>query len=314
MKEVRKILALLPVLASCATPPGRGAPLRDFRGIIHCHSRFSHDSQGTYGEILAAAKAASVDFVIMTDHPPKGDRGAPLREGWRGIRDGVLFIQGAEYAGDNLLALGIREPAAGDTPGEKIASIRAQGGVAIVSHPEEVTDWASYLAADGMEIYNVHAAFKRKAKEPGFMIRAIKAARESPDTAFRLLQELDPAILAKWDEINETRRFVGIAGNDSHQNVRIGTLQLDPYERAFRFVSTHVLAAELSEGAILEGIRAGRCYVAFDGMGDPRSGTAEGAFVHRAGREWRVRRDGGEVPWVLLNSAVPGAALTPPER
>jgi hypothetical protein len=63
------------LLASCSgsppTPPVKA--LRDYRGIIHCHSKYSHDSQGTYEEILAAAKAAKVDFICMTDHPPSGD-------------------------------------------------------------------------------------------------------------------------------------------------------------------------------------------------------------------------------------------------
>src|SRR5258706_15709512 len=93
------------LLGVCPTPPAdpprpppvSARPQHDFRGIIHCHSKYSHDSKGTYEEILAAAKAAKVDFICMTDHPPKDDKGLPLREGWTGLHDGVLFIQGAEY-------------------------------------------------------------------------------------------------------------------------------------------------------------------------------------------------------------------------
>jgi hypothetical protein len=238
--------------------------LRDFRGIIHCHSKYSHDSKGTYEEILAAAKAAKVDFICITDHPPKDDAGLSLREGWSGLRDGVLFIQGHELAGKNLLAIGIKEPAGGETPKERIASIKAQGGVAIVSHPEEVTDWSLYEDADGMEIYNVHATFTRKSKDKTFPMKVMKAIKEDPERSFHLLQELDPAVLKKWDELNQKRRFVGIAGNDSHQNMSFFGLQLDPYPRAFRFVTTHVLAEELTQEAILDGIRKGRVAVAFE--------------------------------------------------
>ncbi len=302
------------LLASCAGPaPAAPRELRDFRGIIHCHSLYSHDSKGTYEEILAAAKAAKVDFVCITDHPPKGDPGLSLREGWKGLRDGVLFIQGHEMAGANLLAIGIREPVHGATPADRIQAIHAQGGVAIVSHPEEVKDWEPYLAADGMEIYNVHAAWKRKQADLGFYAQALKVLKEDPERVFSLLQEIDPAILAKWDEINRTRLFVGIAGNDAHQNVKIGAVQVDPYERAFRFVSTHVLAEELTEAAVLEALREGRCYVAFDLLGDPRDnmGSPEGAVSERevsAGSPRAVRHLRGS-PWTIVDR---GGRLTRP--
>jgi len=261
----------LPV--SCAAPGNepKARPLKDFRGIIHCHSLYSHDSKGTYEEILAAAKAAKVDFICITDHPPKGDAGLSLREGWKGLHDGVLFIQGHELAGANLLALGIREPIPSGPPPDRIAAIHRQGGVAIVSHPEEVKDWEPYLTADGMEVYNVHAAWKKHQGDLGFMAKALTMLKQDPERLFTLVQQLDPAVLAKWDEINKTRRFVGVAGNDAHQNVKIGTLQADPYERAFRFVTTHVFAEDLTQEAILHGVREGRCYVRFEivGPGSP---------------------------------------------
>jgi hypothetical protein len=130
-------------LAACQGSPEAGAPprkpLRDFRGIIHCHSLFSHDSKGTYEEILAAAKAAKIDFICMTDHPPKDDKGRPLREGWTGIHDGVLFIQGAEYS-DQILALGIKEPITARTGGNDQGDPRAGRRRDRLS-PELIEDW-----------------------------------------------------------------------------------------------------------------------------------------------------------------------------
>ena len=79
---MRFVPILLLLLAGCSQPPMQIPikPLRDYRGIIHCHSKYSHDSQGTYEEILAAAKAAKVDFICMTDHPPSGDKELPLQK------------------------------------------------------------------------------------------------------------------------------------------------------------------------------------------------------------------------------------------
>ncbi|HLY73027.1 MAG TPA: PHP domain-containing protein [Planctomycetota bacterium] len=267
--------------ASVPVPIIASPELRDFRGIIHCHSRYSHDSQGTYEEILAAAKAAKVDFICMTDHPPSGDKGRPLREGWTGIHDGVLFIQGAEYS-DQILGLGLRDPISGKDRRETIRAIHAQGGVAIACHPEEIDDWDAYAEADGMEIYNVHATLKRKSKDKTFMLRVAKAIKEDPEHSFQLLQDLDPAIVRKWDEINRTHPFTGIAGNDAHQNVSFFGLQLDPYPRAFRFVATHVLAEDLTQEAVLGALRAGRAYVAFS---EEQSGLVRGQGLDWVGEE-----------------------------
>ncbi len=267
--------AAILVLVGCAAP-------RDYRGIIHCHTKYSHDSTGTYEEILAAAKAARVDFVVITDHPPRSDPGKPLREGWRGIRDGVLFIQGAELS-DNILAVGIREPIRAPDPQAMIDEIHAQGGLALICHPEEVTDW-SLRGLDGMEIYNVHAAFRAGLRNPKVLTEFARLMREDPDHLYLPLCELDPNVLRKWREL----KIAGVAGNDAHRNVNLLGVQLDPYERAFRFVSTHVLANELSERAILAALKAGKCYVAFDLLGEPQG--ARGTE-----REFRGRR----YPWIV---------------
>jgi hypothetical protein len=326
---VRPLGFFVLILASCQGAPEPAAPkkpLRDFRGIIHCHSKYSHDSQGTYEEILAAAKAAKVDFICMTDHPPSDDKGRPLREGWTGVHDGVLFIQGAEYS-DQLLGLGLKEPLeSGLDRRAKIKAIHAQGGVAIACHPEEITDWSEYDEADGMEIYNVHATLKRKGKDKTFMLQVAKALKERPEQSFQLLQELDPAIIKKFDEINQTRSIVGVAGNDAHQNVSFFGFQLDPYPRAFKFVSTHVLAEELTQAAILRALKTGQAYVAFDisrpirlGLQDTPPNT-EGVVQQLTGlggttresplgrdesrlpqrQEWWLPAEKGRMPWVLF--------------
>jgi hypothetical protein len=194
----------------------------------------------------------------------------------------VLFIQGAELGGQ-ILALGITEPVVAHGRQAKIDAIHAQGGLAMIAHPEEVTDW-SFRGIDGIEIFNIHAALKRKQKEKEFLAAAFKALKQDPDHAFLLLCELDLDAMKRRDEWG----IAGIAGNDAHQNVNLFGLQVDPYERSFRFVSTHVLAGELTERAILEALKARRCYVAFDLLGDPRGRN----------EEWREFR-GKKYPWIV---------------
>jgi hypothetical protein len=66
-------------------------------------------------------------------------------------------------------------------------------------------------------------------------------------------------------------------------------LDLDPYERSFRHVSTHLLLRELTEQDVWEALRAGRAYVAFDWIADPTG------FVLRADRGAETWPMGSEV-------------------
>ena len=49
----------------------------------------------------------------------------------------------------------------------------------------------------------------------------------------------------------------------------LARIDLDPYSRSFRNVSTHILAPELSEPALRNALRAGHAYVSHDWMCDP---------------------------------------------
>jgi PHP domain len=62
-------------------------------------------------------------------------------------------------------------------------------------------------------------------------------------------------------------------------------LDLDPYARSFRHVSTHLLLPEVSEAGVWQALRSGRAYVAFDWIADPTG------FVYRA--------DLGEQTWPI---------------
>ncbi|MDP6539636.1 MAG: hypothetical protein QF903_01735 [Planctomycetota bacterium] len=242
---------LAAVLAACQSTP----ELHEYKGAIHVHSLYSHDSEGTYEEILAAAKRVGLDFVIMTDHPPSGDPGLSLREGWRGIHDGVLFIQGAEHS-DQILALGIDEPLSAKSRQGKIDEIHAQGGLAFIAHGEEVESW-DFEGFDGMEIFNTHVALKLLGEEPGFWVRALSLAAQDPDALWDLFAEPQEVLLDRWRLLNEERPVVGIGGNDAHQN----TYGLDPYWRSLGFVNTWVRAPELTQEAILDALREGRSRV-----------------------------------------------------
>jgi len=114
--------------------------------------------------------------------------------------------------------------------------------------------------------------------------------------------------LARWDELNRLRPVTGVAGNDAHQNVRIGNLLLDPYELSLGFVSTHVLAEELTPEAILRALREGRAYVAFEFVAPAPPMRAweppaaiEGAELRAVPGTRRVEAARGGRPWIYWN-------------
>ncbi len=51
--------------------------LRDYRGALHVHSRYS-DGSGPVDEIVAAAQAAGLDLLLIADHNTLAAR----TEGW----------------------------------------------------------------------------------------------------------------------------------------------------------------------------------------------------------------------------------------
>lgn len=289
-------------------PPRAPAPLDgyvDLRGIFHAHSKHSHDSKAEPARIVAVANALGLDFFFMTDHPSPRS----LEDGLRGWQGRTLFFAGAEVNG--LLALDLKEPVKGRTPGEWIAQITSQGGVALVAHPEDWTDWDVPFA--GMEVFNLHYATLKdgplgtameaaKGKKGLAKIAAILGGLEATPEAKRILKTLenvneDPesvlvelirrpkAYLARWDELGKTRRVPGVAANDSHENVKFGDMQVDRYERTLRVVNTHLLARGREAADIREALLAGRGYVAHEVFGE----TYGFAFFARgAGGELRA--------------------------
>ena len=73
----------------------------------------------------------------------------------------------------------------------------------------------------------------------------------------------------------------------------LARVDVDPYRRSFRNVSTHVLAPELTEAALRAALQAGHAYVAHDWMGDP----TDFRFEAIAADGTRAGLMGDEVTW-----------------
>lgn len=232
----------------------------EYKGVVHVHSFLGGHSSGTFSEIISAAQANQLQFVIMTEHTEKEFDTAAMT--LQGLHGGVLFINGNEVRaenGDRLLVL----------PGE----------VSIVAYPDEFKDWSA-TRLDGVEVYNVFSNARRINPVLAFF-DVLWSQRSYPDLIFAHYLERPDESLRKWDQALEKRRLTATGGNDAHANVGISLrdstgkkllgVQLDPYETSFRLVRLHVLLEEskpLEPTSLLQALRAGHCFIGFDFLSD----------------------------------------------
>jgi len=238
----------------------------DFRAVLHTHAEDADHTKGTRVELLAAARQTGIQIVGSTDH-----RG-PQPDAWRGLREGVLFLAGAE-TDDGLLWFPEFDPAGRPVP---------ESGLKFLSHVEERYD-APTAGLAGMEIVNRHTDalldptlldhLNATAADPARWARVVEDFRAYPDEFFAAGVDYRAGLLAKWDRELAQRPFTGIGANDAHQNVIFNGVTFDPYAVSFRHLTTHVLARELTETAVRESLRAGRAYVAHDWLCDPAGFT-----------------------------------------
>ncbi|HEU4477635.1 MAG TPA: hypothetical protein VFR80_03895 [Pyrinomonadaceae bacterium] len=244
---------------------------KDYKGVVHVHSFLGGHSSGSFSEIIAAAQANQLQFVIMTEHTEKDfDTAAMTLQGMHG---GVLFINGNEVSapnGDRLLTL----------PGE----------LSIAAYPEEFKNWDT-PGLDGVEVYNVFTNAKRINPVVAFF-DALWSKRSYPDLMFAFYLTRPDEGLKLWDQALTRARLTGVAGNDAHANIGVSLkdssgktllgIQLDPYDTSFRLVRLHALIEAnkpLDATSLLDAVRAGHCYIGFDFLGDTSgfSFTAENA-------------------------------------
>jgi hypothetical protein len=257
----------------------------DYTGVIHVHSSLGGHSTGTFAELIAAARANNLDFVIMTEHPQaEFDTSAMTLSG---IHAGVLFVNGNEVAtsdGDRLLLVpGPANAHENHTTKEFVDQQHANHGLAFAAYPSESKTWQTN-PVDGVEIYNLFTNTKQINRVATFF-DGVWSYRSYADLMFANFFARPAENLKRWDDAMSTsqHKLIAISGNDAHSNVGFGLsdstgkqivgLKLDPYERSFRTVRTHVLIRKetpLTRESLLEAISLGHCYVSFDIFGDAR--------------------------------------------
>ncbi|MFF2960604.1 CehA/McbA family metallohydrolase [Streptomyces sp. NPDC057963] len=250
-----------------------------YRGDCHLHSVHS-DGRRTPAEIAAAARAAGLDFINSSEHNTYSAHGA-----WGGLwGDDLLVLTGEEITTRNghVIALATdpgtwidwRYRARDNRFGHYAKAVRRAGGLVVPAHPHATCigcHWKfGFGEADAVEVWN---------------------GAYTPE---------DEIALAEWDNslvaaVRSSKPWVPAMGNsDAHREPdKVGLPQ------------TVVLADELSRGAIVAGIRAGRSYIAESSAVSLSFGASGGRGRH-AGIGERLRVDGDGTP-VTVRLEVTGA-------
>ena len=238
--------APVPTLAPRPTGPLRSGPAW-FSGGLHLHTRHS-DGEFSTEEVCRRAREAGHDFVVITDHNNTTHQLEPVDV------PGLLRLVGEEIT----------------TPGGH-ASVWGLGGwrdqvdFRLIAGDERIRDLVRAANDRGALFAINHPRADCLGCSWEHNISAGVAAMEI--SAFAPAERA--AAMALWDSLLQRRRhIVGIGSSDWHRP-----------DHPIGAASVRVWAAELSEKAILDAIRAGRVVVMADGATAPelvvRSGRAE---------------------------------------
>jgi hypothetical protein len=306
--RLRRLKNTIQQLATQRLPLSTESDYTDYKGAIHVHSFLGGHSNGNFAELISGAKANQLDFVIMTEHPQvEFDTSAMTLNG---MHAGILFVNGNEVStasGDRLLLIPGQPNAASmsaQTTQQVIDQQRNAGGLAFAAYPSESQNWTA-TNVDGVEVYNLFTNARQINRFVTFF-DGLWSYRGYADLMFANFFTRPSENIRRWNDAmrNNNRKLVAIAGNDAHSNVGLSLddaagnnligFKLDPYERSFRTVRTHVLLKKdrrLSHEALLDAISQGHCYLSFDLFSD-----ASG-FVFRINNSDRIMGDD-----VALNS------------
>jgi hypothetical protein len=283
--RLRRLHNTIQQLATQRVSSSNATEYVDYKGVIHVHSSLGGHSTGSFSELIVAAKANQLDFVIMTEHPQaEFDTSAMTLNG---SHAGVLFINGNEVAtanGDRLLLIpGASSASTMNTQSTQqiIDQQKAGGGLVFAAYPTESQNWQS-TQVDGVEVYNLFSNARAINRLVTF-VDGVWSYRAYPDLMFANFFARPNDNLNRWDQtiVNTNRKLVAIAGNDAHSNIGISLndsaghqlfgIKLDPYERSFRTVRTHVLIKRglgLTRESLIEALSLGHCYLSFDLFSD----------------------------------------------
>jgi hypothetical protein len=263
-------------------------------GALHVHTRRSHDALGSEGEVAEAARAAGLDFVMISDHRPQS---APESDWQVAARQdgGVLLLRGQEISlGDavgRVLAFGLDTTMTGWTgsPDEFGWVLYNNGATAVVAHARSPRTDDSWRPGEtpgivGWEVFDLADVGRVRLADHWVVYHLLSLAASVPigrahQSLLRLYRRgFEQPHVAAFDSLYASGPITALGGLDAHPKTRIGDGLVPPYEPFFKSIVNHVdLRAPLppdaaeAAAAITTGIRAGSVFISFGHTGLARN-------------------------------------------
>ncbi|MFQ5453440.1 MAG: histidinol-phosphatase [Candidatus Zixiibacteriota bacterium] len=221
-----------------------------YTGAFHIHTTES-DGTKPLKEVIAIGREVGLDFMMFADHMTLSNR----NNGGEGFYGKTLVTIGYEHndVNDNHHYLLFESPRVYPREmdvKEYVASGADDNALGILAHPDEIRyklkehpaypwiDWSAN-GFNGIELWNQMSEWMEKLTRYNKLIMSLSPRKTMLGPTERILK--------KWDELNMTRKVVGIAGVDAHAfPVRVGPFKVEifPYKVHFKSLRLHILLPE----------------------------------------------------------------------
>ncbi len=222
-----------------------------YSGVVHIHTTRS-DGTKPLDEIVAIGRQVpGLDFMMFSDHMDLINR----EDGREGYYGNMLVVIGYEHNDRDDVNHYLIFGSPGVYPDEMeareyVAAAARDKALGIIAHPIEKRSptgkyppypWTSWDVDgfDGIELWNQMSEWMEKLR-PYNKVPMVFSPRKS------MVGPTDE-VLRVWDEVNRTRRCVGIAGADAHAfpvDLWPFTVEIFPYKVHFRSLRTHLVLRE----------------------------------------------------------------------
>lgn len=268
----------------------------DYKGVTHAVTKRTKGS-GSIEEVFTAAKSADIDFIFITD-----PNFFPEEEQQDLYSNGTRLFMGTKlsYVDSHILVFGGLDLHKFKSIGQSQIQLndlltqkhRSPENMSLVlAHPKRPKyEWSGEIpiGLNGIEVINLKQIWAQKAREQKahFLLSLFLYPFNETLSFLNIISEPREE-LRLWDDLNKKQKMTGFFGNHTTAKAIIfptdnGYIKFPSYQTSFNIGSNHILLSSELTGMIqrdkqkiLEALKRGQFYFAFDIVANPKGFYAE---------------------------------------